>query len=372
MNQRRPLAGVALLFVVNGAAFGSWLPRLPELRDRLGLGLGTVGLILAMVGFGGLVGSAVSGWTVGRFGARRVAVWPAFALTLSLPAVGFAPTAVSLGGVVLVAAVADSLADVGMNALAVRAQETRPRSIFTRLHALWSIGSLGGAALSAGAAAVGIPLALQLGAVALMGGAAVVAAMRMIPATELRPRVRSRPGLTLGIVAIGGAVILVEGSAHDWSAIFLADVLGASPGVAGLGFLCLSAGMVAGRLAGDRVVDHLGADRSIYSGLATVSVGLGVTLTAPPVPLALAGFALWGLGVSVVLPLLYRLAGSHAGFGEGAGLAALTVGSRLGLMVGPTVVGSAAAATSLPLSLGLVVGAALLAVAGLVAGGLSS
>lgn len=371
MNHRRPLQGVALLFVVNGVAFGSWLPRLPELRDRLGLGLGAVGLVLAMVGIGGLAGSALSGWAVGRLGARRVAVWPALALMLLLPAVGFSPTALVLGAVILTAAVADSLADVGMNALAVRAQENRSRSIFTRLHALWSIGSLGGAAVSTGAASAGISLGTQLMALAGAGLAAVVAAIRFIPTTELRPRVRSRPGLTLGIVVVGGAAVLVEAVPHDWSAIFLTDVVGTSPSLAGLGFMCLSVGMVAGRLGGDRVVDRLGPNRSIYLGLTAVTVAVTVTVASPPLPVVLVALTGWGLGVSVVLPLLYRLVGSHHAFGEGSGLAALTVGSRLGLLVGPTAVGSLAAVASLPLAVGVVVGVSLVAAVGLVASGLS-
>jgi len=348
-----------VLFFINGAAFGSWLPRLPELRDRLGLGLSAVGLTLAMAGIGGLVGSALSGWLVGRLGARNVAVWPALVLMAVLPAIGLAPSGLVLGGVVLVAAVVDALADVGMNALGVRAQHLRGRSIFTRLHALWSLGSLAGAAVSTGAAAVRIPLSAQLLGVALAGAVAVMWAMRRIPATERLPRVRPRAGLTLGIVVVGAAVALVEGVPHDWSAIFLTDVLGTSAAVAGSGFLCLSGGMVVGRLAGDRVVDRVGSTRSIYGGLAMVAVAMSVMVASPTVPLTLTALTAWGLGIAVVLPLLYRLAGSHRGFGEGSGLAALTVGSRLGFMAGPTAVGSTATISSLPLALAVVVGVAL-------------
>ncbi|MFP3913750.1 MAG: hypothetical protein ACLFWM_02665 [Actinomycetota bacterium] len=371
MESRRPLAGVAVLFFVNGTAFGSWLPRLPELRDRLGLSLSAVGLVLAMAGIGGLAGSASSGRLVGRLGARRVGLWPALALMATLPLIGIAPGAVALGAVVLAAAAADALADVGMNALAVRAQETRPRSIFNRLHALWSMGSLTGAAVAAGAAAVRFPLPWHLLAVAGAGTGAVMWARTVLPATELRPRMRSRPGLAVGVVVVGAGAALVEGAPHEWSAIFLADVLGASAGVAGLGFLGLSAGMVAGRLLGDRAVDRLGPVRSIFTGLATVAVATIAVVTSPPVAITLAALVLWGLGVSVVLPLLYRLAGSHRGFGEGSGLAALTVGSRLGFMAGPTAVGSTAAVWSLPAGLGIVVAAGLVVTVAAVSRGLA-
>ena len=64
---------MALLFLVNGLVVGSWLPRLPEIRDRLGLDLDTLGLTLALGGLGSLVGSSISGVLVSRFGSRRTA-----------------------------------------------------------------------------------------------------------------------------------------------------------------------------------------------------------------------------------------------------------------------------------------------------------
>jgi hypothetical protein len=74
--------------------------------------------------------------------------------------------------------------------------------------------------------------------------------------------------------------------------------------------------------------------------------------------MALVGFAFWGLGISVALPVLYKLAGSHPSFGEGSGLAALTVGTRLGFMAAPALIGVTATAWSLPVALAVVVGLA--------------
>jgi hypothetical protein len=74
--------------------------------------------------------------------------------------------------------------------------------------------------------------------------------------------------------------------------------------------------------------------------------------------MALVGFAVWGLGISVALPVLYKLAGSHPSLGEGSGLAALTVGTRLGFMAAPALVGVSATARSLPAALAVVVGLA--------------
>ena len=84
---------MALLFFVNGVVVGSWLPRLPEIRDRIGIDLDTLGLTLALGGLGSLVGSTVSGVVVGRFGSRRTAEVAALALFLTLPLIAAVPNA---------------------------------------------------------------------------------------------------------------------------------------------------------------------------------------------------------------------------------------------------------------------------------------
>jgi predicted MFS family arabinose efflux permease len=360
MKTRRSLGGVALLFFLNGVLLGSWLPRLPEIRDRVGLSLADLGVTLAVGGVGGLFGSAVSGRFIGRFGARRSAVDTAFLALVLLPLIAFAPSPALLAASVFAIALADAVADVGMNALAVRLEEVRTRSIFTRLHGLWSIGNLVGAAVSTAAVALGVSLGAQLLGTALVGVGILYWADRLLPATEIRPRARPHRGMAVALALAGGAAALLEGTPGDWSAIYLTDVLDTSAAVAGAGFLCLTVGMLAGRLGGDALVDRTGAVRSLLAGLAVVAVAVGLTVTAAGVPLVLIALALWGLGVSVTLPLLYRLAGSHPGFGEGGGLAALTLGSRVGFLAGPAAVGGMADLAGLPVGITVVVGVGLL------------
>lgn len=350
-----PVGGVATLFLLNGVVLGSWLPRLPEIRDRLGMSLAAVGLTLAVGNVGGLLGSGISGRVVGRFGARAAALHPAGLVLAMLPLIAFAPSPVLLAAAVFVMAIADSVADVGMNALAVRLQEVRSRSVFTRLHGLWSIGTLVGAAVSTGAIAVGIGLGAQLVGTAVVSLIALVAASRVLPPTERRPRPRPHYGVAFALALAGGAAALIEGTPSDWSAIFLTDVLDASAAVAGGGFIAVTVGMLAGRLGGDGVVDRIGARRSLHASLVLVAASMVLTVTAGSVVLTMIGFTLWGLGVSVVLPLLYRLAGSHPGFGEGSGLAALTLGSRIGFLAGPAAVGAVGEAVGLPWGVSTVV-----------------
>jgi predicted MFS family arabinose efflux permease len=347
---------VALLFFVNGVVVGSWLPRLPELRDRLGIDLSALGLTLALGGLGSLIGSSLSGLVVGRFGARRTAVIAGAAVYVVLPLIAVAPVALVLALVLAIIGFIDAQADVGMNAVGVRVEEAVGRSVMTRLHGLWSLGTLVGSGFSALAVLVGIDLGIQLLIVSVIGLGTALYAARLIPETAPRRREGERSGrLALGLMLAGGFAVFIEGAPFDWSALFLVDVTGTGDALAGTGVIVFTGGMLIGRLAGDHVVDRFGAIPTLYSGIVVSVLACFFVVGLQTVVTSLIGFAVWGLGISVALPVLYKLAGSHRSFGEGSGLAALTVGTRLGFMVAPALIGVAATAWTLPVALGVIV-----------------
>jgi predicted MFS family arabinose efflux permease len=141
----------------------------------------------------------------------------------------------------------------------------------------------------------------------------------------------------------------------DWGAIFLIDFTGATGAVVGTGAIVFTAGMLVGRMAGDHVVDRFRGVPTVFAGILISLGAMTLVVLSGSTALALVGFAIWGLGVSVVLPVLYKLAAAHPTFAEGAGLAALTVGTRLGFMAAPALIGLVAASSSLPAALALVV-----------------
>ena len=59
-STRHSALAIAVLFFVNGATFSNWLPRIPEIRDRLGLG--NAGLGATLLG-GGWAASSARCWS---------------------------------------------------------------------------------------------------------------------------------------------------------------------------------------------------------------------------------------------------------------------------------------------------------------------
>src|SRR5436309_2390104 len=85
-----------------GFAFGSWASRIPQVRDRLHLSPGALGLLLLSLAAGSVLALPLSGAVVHRYGARRTVGLSAWLLAagLATAAVGYqfgaAPVAVGL------------------------------------------------------------------------------------------------------------------------------------------------------------------------------------------------------------------------------------------------------------------------------------
>src|SRR5262249_58984495 len=65
---------VSALFFVNGAILASWVPYVPMVKERLGIGDGQLGIILLFAAIGALGALPFAGTLVGGLGSRTVSV----------------------------------------------------------------------------------------------------------------------------------------------------------------------------------------------------------------------------------------------------------------------------------------------------------
>ncbi|MEZ5235740.1 MAG: hypothetical protein R2749_24035 [Acidimicrobiales bacterium] len=253
----------------------------------------------------------------------------------------------------------DVVNDLSMNAQGVVVQERLRRSIMQRLHGAWSLGFLSGAAVGslAGAARLDIRVHLVAVSVVLLGTVAAarpslvrhddgVLEVGAAGAGRRSGRRRLPPAGVLAMAAMAGGVAFVEGMPNDWSAVALHDVFGLDRFI-GAGALLYAASMLGGRLVGDHALERLGAGRLLDVALVVAALGVVLVAVAPAAGVALAGFVVWGLGVSVLFPQLYTLGATLPGSSAGAGLAAMAIGQRIGFLAEPVLVGVLAEASAL-------------------------
>jgi len=370
---RRALRSVAVQFFVNGALFASFVPRLPEIRDRVDISVDQVGLLLSLAGLAGLVGSAAVGPAIARLGTRRVVLGAGTMLALSLPVVGLAgaPWVLLLGLVGMQAF--DVLVDVAMNLQGSWLSARRHTPVMSRLHGLWSLGTVVGGLSSSRLAAAGVSLPVHLaGASALLLLAIVYVGRGLLrvdehhgdgPADTATGSAAGRTG-TAALILLGAAglfAVAVETTSSDWAAFRFTDDYGTSPGRAALAFVAVTTGMTLGRFVGDWASVQLGPDRLRNAACGLAFVGLAVATLIDSPPLSLVGLLLAGVGTASMLPAIYDRAAKHPGR-PGAGLGALTAGLRVsglsvpvtvGLLAGTSLsVGAAMAIVTLPAVIG--------------------
>lgn len=337
---RRAGLAAGILFFVNGATFSNWLPRIPEIRDHLGLSNGGLGATLLGGGLGGIVGALLVGRVMDRFGSRRVLTFAACCLSIGVVSIGFVGAAPLLLIILTALGVLDVLNDTAMNAQGVMVQDLLGRSIMNRLHAMWSLGFTGGALVGSLASAARLGLRWHLGIVGAVLLTVVLVARRwFIPvdtphdeapvAAGPKRRLPPRPVLLMAVAAFGAAAL--EVTPNDWAAVMMRDVFHAGR-FAGLGTVACAGAMLVGRLGGDHVLDRVGHQRLMNGALVLVGIGATITVLAPHAAVAFAGLAVWGLGLSVVFPSLYAAAARLPGVSAGSGLGSMLFGQRFGGM----------------------------------------
>lgn len=350
---------VTVVFALHGAAVGTFFTRIPALRDHLGLGPTALGIALIFPALGACLMLPVTSRVAHRLGSRAAVRATLLLWFAGLPLAALAPDLPLFCAALFLGGAAAGMSDALMNAAGIAVEERLGRSIMSGLHGAWSVGALLASAVGALAAHANVDGRIHF---AVAGGVLVVAGAlacrRLLGVTAgvpaaAPPRFALPPRSLLPIGLVGFCAIFAEGSSGGWSGIYLRDVAGASPGIAAASYTAFAATMAATRLGGDLAVRRLGPANTVRAGGAVAVLGgLLVVAARSPGP-AIAGFALLGVGIAVVVPLAFAAAGRSGPTPDRAiaGMGSIIYAASL---AAPAVVGLLAGATSLPVSFGVV------------------
>ncbi|HZQ81959.1 MAG TPA: MFS transporter [Gaiellaceae bacterium] len=360
-DPRSARRATSVVFAVHGSVTGSFAARVPWIAAHVGVDVGHLGLALLMPGIGAMVAMPFSGRLAHRFDFRAlvaatIALWCASLVLPSLPT-----SLVVLCATLLVWGAAAGIADMAMNAQGVLIEKEMGRSVMSSFHGFWSVGVLAGSVGSALASQAGIDTRLQFVVVATGLAAIGVAASRFMledaTAVEVEAppafALPTRPILLIGLVGL--CAVFGEQAGTDWSALFIKRDLGGSASTAALAVSAFAGTMALVRLLGDQVERRLGAVRTVRFAGVCAAAGAVTVVLAPDLALGLVGFALLGVGVAVVVPLVFAAAGRvgpHPARSV-AGVAGVAYGSGL---VAPGIIGGIASASSLKVSFCVVAG----------------
>lgn len=356
------------LFFCAGFLFATWGVHVPTVKAVYGIDESALGIAMLAAGIGALLGLSQAGWLIGRFGARQVAWVGGGLAALSIAFLFSMPGYAALLLLLVLFGGSSSAMDVAMNAEASELERLQGRPVMSGFHGMFSLGGMAGAALGSALLHAGVAPLVHVVAVALGSVLAIAwAGSCMLP--HLRAELGQRrekyllprgPLLLLGAMAAMGFV--VEGAVYDWSVLYLYKEIGSPQNLAALAFASFSAAMAATRFAGDWLRARFTGAWLLRSSALLATVAMAAVLMASNPWVALAGFALVGVGMANVVPILFSASTQVPGVSAAQGIASVSSLGYLAFMVGPPVIGFVAHATSLTAALYMVVAmAALLA-----------
>jgi fucose permease len=358
-NFRRSRAAVAAYFMISGMTNASFAVRLPLFKHQLRISDGTLGLVISAMAVGTLLALPVAGRLARRCRASLLLSAAGTGQALLLCAFGLPGNVGEFAAISIAFGLVNGILDVSMNTEAARLEARWERPLMSSFHACYSLAELAGAAVGAMLAIAGVALlpglvtiTVPLLSLALCAGRWLDGGVpRQDPAGRSQEGRRTRAGalrwrmLILLICVLAICSQVVEGAAADWSGVYLRDSLLCPAAFAASGYAAFTAGMMAGRMAGDRLTARLGPSRLARAAALLAVSGLCLALTTRHPVVAVAGFALLGGGLSVTAPLIYAAAGRLDL--SGRYVARVVGASYAGLLGGPSMIGGLAVKLSL-------------------------
>jgi MFS family permease len=351
----------------------AWIPRIPEIKDSLGLSNGQFGLVLLSSVVGAIPGAQISGRAVHSYSSKLVVQIAGTLLPLGVFIVGIADNVQVLLLGLFITGFNVSFMDIAINGQAVEIEKHTRGRWMSSFHGLWSIGAFA-ATLTGGLIANFVSPRNNLIAIAILGLVAFqFIAHYLLPAehdghlgesgAEDAGKVAlfGKESLILWALGIGLMCSLIpEGGAYEWAGILLQDHMGIGKGLNASAATSFSLAMIASRLLGDRAFEKWGHVNTVkyggYFGGGLWGIGLliGIPLSHSHQSLGLIvvclGFAAAGFGMGPFFPAFNLAAASIPGIAPSVGLARIGLIAIAAYFGGPTVIGLIAEVVSLPVA----------------------
>ena len=335
---------VAAIFFFNGFTIANWVVRIPDVSQALNLSTGTLGLVLLASAVGALVSMPMVGRLCVQFGSRRLTLLCSLGFAISTIFLALSPNVGLLVFTLFIWGASNAGLDVAMNTQGTTIEQGFERPILSSFHALWSVGSLLGAAIGGVLASFGLAAGLHLVLIGVLSLIAFFVLSRYLITDPQPMETQSQPKLKLssGLMALGAiafCALLGEGAIADWGALYLKNSLGADAGLAAAGFVAFQFCMAIFRFTGDQLRLRLGDARVLLISGLVATFGMVLAITPNLVWTTIIGFGFVGAGFAVIFPAALGLVSKLEQGSSGPAIAWVSSIAYSGFLVGPPFIG---------------------------------
>jgi len=348
---------IGFIFFVCGFVFGSWTSCIPYIKDKFSLDEAQLGLLLLSMPAGVLVMNPISVFILKKIGINRsnilfgILMGVAFALPVS-----FSWLALVAFGLFLAGAAFAGL-NIAMNTYASNLEANQNMRLMSACHVMWSFGAMSGALVSS----------LSFGWLSIIAGSIpsqiiyvwLDATVMLVFVMLLKKNIHLihepiaddshektsamfifKPNAALLLLAsILICTYFTEGTMADWAAVYMKDILRSPESMVGWGYSMYAAFMAGGRFIGDELIHRYTNKVVLRWGGFLVIAGMLWIIISQSAWIALPGFMLVGLGISLASPILYAASAKVKGLAPGVGLATMNSFGMAAFLTGPVIVG---------------------------------
>ncbi len=342
--------GPAWVFASLNILFGTWAIYIPTVKENLAIDKSQLGIAIFFLSLGVFVIFPVASTIINRLGVGRSTWYGVILSCIAALLPLLAPSYYMLMAALFLFGASNGFTDISMNTLVTELEKEDNKKFMSASHGFFS---LGGVLAGLGSFLIG-PLdnpILHMGlAVALVLTVNLIYYRRYIGIVAAPVEKDSfslklfRPLLLLGLISF--VAMGSEGAIVDWSGLYLKEISMAPEALWGVGFLGFQATMTFGRFWGDGISSKIGSIKMVSLGVLVVMIGYGLVLLTDTY-FAILGFALTGLGFSVMIPEVFRIGGNVKGIDSSQGVSFIAGTGYTGFLLAPPILGFIADSSSL-------------------------
>ena len=346
INFTRSTKAVSSIFIFNGALFGAWASRIPSIKQQFDISHQELSILLLLLAAGAIASFPMAGKLTDSLGASRLSKLTFWLYALAFIFIGFSPNIILLGFAVFFFGSIHGAMDVAMNSWASDIEAQNNKVIMPFFHAMFSFGAGIGAASGALMSWFDVTPNYHF----------VIFIIFMWPCyfwvkKGLVTKIKSSddkqqtagfkfPKGSLFIVAlIAFSCAIGEGAMADWTAVYMSQEVNSSHSEAAIAYTIFSLFMVLTRLAGSQLINRFGVVPTVKVCALSSFIGALIVIMATTVLISYLGFALLGIGYSIVIPLAFSRAANVNNVSTGSAIAGVATFAYGGMLLGPVVIG---------------------------------
>lgn len=349
------------MFFFAGFTFATLFSRMPALKIIYDFNFTGLGLMELSMSIGGLFIMPICSNIANRYGSKNMTLMGFIVATL-FALIPVMPSKYLLFPLCMAYGMFVQLFDIAINGNSILVEKSYKRSILSKFHAIYYVGTLTGALVAITFLTLDIPTWAHFATASFC----IYIELFFLRRFLIRERPKKNPsekkfrllfpkGILLLIAFFALFSRVIEGVVSTWSTTYMNEVITLPQNLAPVGLAVYASFMSIGRFMGDIVRNRFSETYILVICSIIASFGLAMFAIAASFGdaafvISVIGLFITGIGMSCIVPIVYSQAGSQPGVSPGTGIAMVNTISGTGFLFGPFLIANIADAFGLRVS----------------------